>query len=45
MGTIAVARGAFDLPTDTGREKHIFVADKGDDYDINIGDGLPQNQH
>jgi hypothetical protein len=33
--------GAFDAPTGTRLEKHIFVADKGDYYDI--GDGLPQN--
>ncbi len=34
--------GAFDGPTHTKLEKHIFVADKGDYYDI--ADGLPQNQ-
>lgn len=39
---IAIAMGAFDLPTDTKLAKHIFVADKGDYYDI--VDGLPQNQ-
>ena len=39
---IAIAMGAFDLPTDTRLAKHIFVADKGDYYDI--ADGLPQNQ-
>lgn len=38
---IAVAMGAFDPPTDTKLAKHIFVADKGDYYDI--ADGLPQN--
>lgn len=38
----AVAMGAFDGPTSTKLGKHIFVADKGDYYDI--GDGLPQNQ-
>lgn len=37
---IAVAMGAFDAPTGTRLGKHIFVADKGDYYDI--GDGLPQ---
>jgi len=40
--TIAVAMGAFDQPTDTQLEMHIFVADKGDYYEIR--DGLPQNQ-
>jgi len=39
---IAVAMGAFDGPTETRLNKHIFVADKGDYYDI--GDGLPQNR-
>ncbi|OLP44087.1 GFA family protein [Rhizobium oryziradicis] len=38
---IAVAMGAFDSPTKTQLELHIFVADKGDYYDIT--DGLPQN--
>jgi hypothetical protein len=37
---IAIAMGAFEAPTGTRLEKHIFVADKGDYYDI--GDGLPQ---
>ena len=39
--TIALAMGAFDAPTDTHLKEHIFVADKGDYYDI--ADGLPQN--
>lgn len=39
---IAVAMGAFDGPTDTRMTLHIFVADKGDYYDIT--DGLPQNE-
>ncbi|KAB1088023.1 GFA family protein [Neorhizobium galegae] len=39
---IAVAMGAFDGPTGTGLNKHIFVAEKGDYYDI--ADSLPQNQ-
>ncbi len=39
---IGVAMGAFDTPTDTELAIHIFVADKGDYYDI--ADGLPQNQ-
>jgi hypothetical protein len=37
---IAISMGAFDAPTGTRLEKHIFVPDKGDYYDI--GDGLPQ---
>ena len=36
-----VEPGAFDAPTGTHLEKHIFVADKGDYYEIK--DGLPQN--
>ena len=32
--------GAFDKPTGTRIAKHIFVADKGDYYEI--GDGVPQ---
>ncbi len=39
---ISIAMGAFDLPTGTRLEMHIFVADKGDYYDIE--DGLPQHQ-
>lgn len=39
---IAIAMGAFEQPTGTRLEKHIFVADKGDYYDI--ADGLPQSQ-
>lgn len=39
----AVAMGAFDTPTETHIDKHIFVAEKGDYYTIT--DGLPQNQH
>lgn len=38
---MAIAMGAFDKPTGTHLEKHIFVADKGDYYEI--ADGLPQN--
>jgi hypothetical protein len=38
----AVAMGAFDGPTHTKLARHIFVADKGDYYEI--ADGLPQNQ-
>jgi len=40
---IAVAMGAFDSPTGTHLAMHIFVAEKGDYYEID--DGLPQNQH
>jgi hypothetical protein len=39
---IAIGMGAFDKPTETRLAMHIFVADKGDYYDI--ADGLPQNQ-
>jgi hypothetical protein len=38
---IAVGMGAFDKPTGTHLEKHIFTADKGDYY--NIADGLPEH--
>jgi hypothetical protein len=40
--SIAIAMGAFDAPTGTALESHIFVADKGDYYAI--ADGLPQNE-
>lgn len=40
-GWIGVAMGAFDAPTQTKLAVHIFVAEKGDYYDI--GDGVPQN--
>jgi hypothetical protein len=40
---IAIAMGAFEQPTGTRLAKHIFVADKGDYYEIT--DGLPQNPH
>lgn len=40
---IAIAMGAFDTPTLTRLHKHIFVAEKGDYYDIT--DGLPQSPH
>ena len=39
---IGIAMGAFDGDTGTKTHIHIFVADKGDYYDIT--DGLPQNQ-
>ena len=38
--TISFALGAVDGPTGLHLTKHIFVADKGDYYDI--ADGLPQ---
>jgi hypothetical protein len=39
---IGVAMGAIEAPTGTSLGIHIFVADKGDYYEI--ADGLPQNQ-
>ncbi|MCX5579023.1 GFA family protein [Kaistia terrae] len=36
---IAIAMGGFDLPTGVEWDKHIFVADKGDYYEMN--DGVP----
>ena len=39
--TMSFALGALDGPTGLHLEKHIFVADKGDYYDI--ADGLPQH--
>jgi hypothetical protein len=38
---IGVAMGAFDTPTGVELARHIFVADKGDYYQLS--DGLPQN--
>jgi hypothetical protein len=40
--TLSFALGAIDTPTGITLEKHIFVADKGDYYDI--ADGLPQKE-
>jgi hypothetical protein len=37
---IGLSMGAFDGPTDTRLKVHIFVADKGDYYDLT--DGVPQ---
>ena len=37
---IGIAMGAFDGATETHTELHIFVAEKGDYYEIT--DGLPQ---
>jgi hypothetical protein len=39
---VGIAMGAFDTPTETHIEMHIFVAEKGDYY--TIADGLPQHQ-
>jgi hypothetical protein len=39
---IAVCMGAFERPTGTHLEKHIFIADKGDYYEI--ADSLPQRE-
>jgi hypothetical protein len=39
---IGIAMGAFDAPTGIKLKMHIFLADKGDYYEI--ADGLPQNQ-
>lgn len=39
--TISFSLGAADGPTGLTLEKHIFVADKGDYYDIT--DGVPQS--
>lgn len=39
---IGIAMGAFEKPTGTNLAIHIFVADKGDYYEI--ADGLPQNE-
>lgn len=38
---ISVSMGAIDALTNTTLARHIFVADKGDYYDLN--DGLPQS--
>jgi len=38
----SIAMGAFDAPTGTRADKHIFVAEQGDYYDI--ADGLPQHR-
>ena len=38
---IGIYMGAFDTPTHVTLAMHIFVADKGDYYEI--ADGLPQN--
>jgi len=38
--TLSIAMGSFDTPTETRLAVHIFVADKGDYYEI--ADGVPQ---
>lgn len=40
---VSVSMGAIDAPTGVRLARHIFVADKGDYYDI--ADGLPQRDH
>jgi hypothetical protein len=40
LDTISVMAGVFDSPSGLQGESHIFVADKGDYYEID--DGLPQ---
>jgi len=37
---LSISMSAFDTPTGLKLQRHIFVADKGDYYDI--ADGLPQ---
>lgn len=39
---ISIMAGSFDTPSGLRAEGHIFVADKGDYYEI--ADGLPQRQ-
>ena len=40
--SMSFSLGAIDGPTGLSIEKHIFVADKGDYYDI--ADGIPQHE-
>ena len=40
--TFSISKGAFDGPTGMKPSKHIFVADKGDNYDIS--EDLPQEE-
>jgi hypothetical protein len=40
---IGISMGAFDTPTGTELALHIFVAEKGDYYEIT--DGLPKNEY
>jgi hypothetical protein len=39
---IAIAMGSFDAPTHTHLDRHIFVSEKGDYYELD--DGLPQRE-
>ncbi|WP_255508237.1 hypothetical protein [Myxococcus sp. AB036A] len=39
---LGIAMGAFEGPTNTTMEMHIFVEEKGDSYGIT--DGLPQHE-
>ena len=39
----SVLSGSFEKPSELKLTRHIFVADKGDYYEI--GDGLPQRDH
>lgn len=41
MDIVAIAMGAFDKPTATHLEKHIFVTEKGDYYEL--ADGVAQS--
>jgi hypothetical protein len=40
---IGISMGAFDTPTETRLAQHIFVAEKGDYYEIT--DEMPQNEY
>jgi hypothetical protein len=40
---IGISMGAFDKPTETEMALHVFVAEKGDYYEIT--DGLPENDY
>jgi hypothetical protein len=42
-GRVAIAAGCLDKPTDLHTIRHVFVADKGDFYEIT--DGLEQLPH
>jgi hypothetical protein len=42
-GRVSIAAGCLDTPTDLRTVRHIFVADKGDFYEIK--DGLEQLPH
>jgi hypothetical protein len=40
---IGISMGMFDTPTNTEMALHIFVAEKGDYYELT--DGLPKNEY